>query len=311
MVKIHTENGAEWYEDDILGNGPVWPNRLRRTEANYEQTLQSILDDLDRLERETRPSGGAKTAKDKDLKAQQALYMASSLVHVVAGWAVDHVSGLAKDNLDPLTYERTDRRREGYKSDQMIRDNHDHEKIGNSERLTLSRDQARRLLVNLLKFNPGAFPPSLQTDAIEAFGHISVGIPDAMFALAPNGSRYNPDVARLQLQVIAIIAYRKALNGTPKERSIDDIVAMFQSFGNKVTSFETIKSWERRLRQKVGDEVVDQYVLAAESSAREVLAAREQRAAGRLVHDDEVLAPGMDDESLRTYVEQYAALPRK
>jgi hypothetical protein len=312
MNETYIANGVEWYSDGDLGGGPVWPARLCRQRDDYDRRVQEILSDLARLEMETRPAGGAESAKEKDLKAQQALHLAGNLVGYVAGWAIDHVAGLAKSNLDPLPYEREEMRVDDYLSDRAIRDNHDHERLGNIERLVLSRDEARRLLVNLVSLNPGAFPPSLQCDVIQAFLRIARGDQDEMFALARNGSRFNAEKTDLQLQIIAIIAYRKTLNGTPKERSIDDIVALFQiSDSEAVTSAETIKSWEPRLRQRFGDKRVEQYIRTGEIAARNVLASRKERAAGFVTHDEDTYSLHVNDSALRAYVEQYSRLPRK
>src|SRR5258707_9069500 len=53
-----------------------------------------ILNALDILERESRPSLGA-DAKGKDLAAQDAIAFAAGLLEYVAGWAIDHQKGLA------------------------------------------------------------------------------------------------------------------------------------------------------------------------------------------------------------------------
>jgi hypothetical protein len=54
-----------------------------------------ILNALDILERESRPSLGA-DAKGKDIAARNAIALAGGLIDYVAGWAIDHQKGLAQ-----------------------------------------------------------------------------------------------------------------------------------------------------------------------------------------------------------------------
>lgn len=59
-------------------NDRSWPRRLweNRDDGLLRDHIQtrSIMDRLEELERETRPSGGDETSKDKDLKSREAIY---------------------------------------------------------------------------------------------------------------------------------------------------------------------------------------------------------------------------------------------
>ncbi|UPJ41944.1 hypothetical protein IVB40_32490 [Bradyrhizobium sp. 40] len=302
---IETINGVEWY----AGEGAlVWPSRHNR---NRDERLAECIADLEQLRSETDPAGGASTEHEKDLKAQRALRVAGNLVQLLAGWAIDHLSGLAKNNLDPQEHEPEEMRVDDYAAARSLRDLHKYEREGNRERLDLSREQARRLLINFMTYNPGAFPESPQCDVLEAFFRIARGDPDDLFKLAQNGSRYNAERVALQLQMLSIIAFRKALNRTPKEETMDNIIEISQHVGSRIGSIETLKKWEQRLRESRGDKIVDQYLRHGELMAKRVKQVKGDRLSGAVTHDEDTYAGHLNDASLRDYVVRYGKIPNK
>lgn len=305
---IEIRDGIEWYADE--DGGLVWPSRLL---AKREDLLAADIASLRQLQAETDPARGAATEFEKDLKAQQALSLAGNVVHHLAGWAIDHLAGLAKNNLDPQPYEREEMRVDDYAAARKLRDQHKYEREGNREHLTLDRDQLRRLLINFMSYNFGAFPEGPQCDVLEAFFAISRGDDDDLFRRAENGSRYNVERVTLQLQILSVIEYRKVLNGTSKEFSMDEIVGLFQNEGSgtKISGVDAIKKWEGRLRKAHGDKTVDQYIRHGRLMAAKVKAARAAKAEGRLAHDETAYSGELNDDALRGYVERYSSLPRK
>ena len=68
-------------------------------QSERDKYVADLIDRLRELEIKTDPKGGAQSAKGKNLAASEALGIASNLVKVLAGWALDHQAGLALKGL--------------------------------------------------------------------------------------------------------------------------------------------------------------------------------------------------------------------
>src|SRR4051794_1467477 len=62
--------------------------------------IGGIVEQLRQLRDATHPNLGEQSAKGKDFAAFAALQGANRLVELLAGWAIDHVAGLAAEGLD-------------------------------------------------------------------------------------------------------------------------------------------------------------------------------------------------------------------
>lgn len=82
--------------DDASSTPMIFPNR-RLSEEDRWRDAERLIRQISALERETDPAGGTTTQDGKDAKAREALDLAGHLVQVVAGWAVDHVAGVAAE----------------------------------------------------------------------------------------------------------------------------------------------------------------------------------------------------------------------
>ena len=136
-----------------------------------EEYISALLRHLAELEKKTNPSGGAESAIAKDLRAFDALQTAGELVRAVAGWALDHQFGLASQGLQFIPLQPSGTKDHAEYLEQRARvDSHEHECNGAaaSRKPTVEPDIVRRLLINLLLPNPGAFPFCVQQNTIEA-----------------------------------------------------------------------------------------------------------------------------------------------
>jgi hypothetical protein len=219
-----------------------YPGRRWSDKARRKKYVASLLDELDRLEARSHPSGGASSAKGKDLAAFDALETAGKLVRAVAGWAIDHQAGLALEGLSfvPLQPSQTSQHPQ-YKEQRDAVDDHRHEHNGaNLFHVIEDPSVARKLLVNLLRANPGAFPMELALPVVEAIEGLEFGEQSPFFTPVKSGRKAGLLERRGHLRAIAFIAYRRA-KGITKERALEEVAAAFGQ------SPDTVISWEKRL----------------------------------------------------------------
>jgi len=69
--------------------------RIEVDQSERDKYVAGLIDQLRELETKTDPKGGAQSAQGKSLAALEALGIASTLVKLLAGWALDHQAGLA------------------------------------------------------------------------------------------------------------------------------------------------------------------------------------------------------------------------
>jgi hypothetical protein len=125
-----------------------------------------ILNALDILERESRPSLGA-DAKRKDMAADDAIAFAAGLVDYVAGWAIDHQRGLAQRSLPERELRKEQfkhainptRAPPEYPTPEPPDEDHSDEKEG-AFRGQLDPVQTRRFLFNVLRLMAPRLVPS-------------------------------------------------------------------------------------------------------------------------------------------------------
>ena len=162
-MKNHQSISAGGEERDSDGR-LVWNSRnAQRRPDRHSEYVAFLLSKLAQLEIETRPTGGNSTASGKDLKVFCALELAGDLVRAVAGWAIDHTAGLALEGLSfvPLQPSQT-KKHPDYLQQRAAVDDHRHERNGG--RIKNATDDPRaawRMMLNLLRSNPGAFPNPL------------------------------------------------------------------------------------------------------------------------------------------------------
>jgi hypothetical protein len=239
-----------------------YPSRRWTNKAKRKKYVASLLYQLNNLEARCHPNGGSNSAKGKDLAAFDALETAGSLVRVVAGWALDHQTGLALEGLSfvPLQPSQTKRHPE-YKKQRDLVDDHRHERNGaNLVHVIEDPRVARRLLVNLLRANPGAFPTALSLPVVEAIEGLEFGEPSPFFTTVKAGRKAGLRERRLHLRAIGFIAYRRA-KGITKRRALEDVATAFGQ------SPATVISWEKRLSDTFSQLEVSRTIAFAENHA--------------------------------------------
>ena len=289
--ETYFDRGREFY---TITNNPVWPGRHRelpdqtpghpiKGELAEDGYVRLLLNRLDNLERKTRPSTGEESAKGKDLAAFSALEIAGELTEHVAGWAIDHEVGLAVEGLKfvPLQPSGT-KSNPQYLSDRATVDSHAHEKIGSLAPLgEAGAFFARKCLTNLLRCNPGAMPEWLRSMTIEGLEALDYGEVQPMFLPLNEGRKRELTALKLQLRVIAMVAYRRKL-GLRRQKALEEVGGALSVAPN------TILSWVQRLRNEFGRLEVDRIIAFAENHASWVAAAREHALRGEPAENIEV-----------------------
>jgi hypothetical protein len=305
---VFSDRGQEFFTAD--GN-LIWPARHRElrdfagkgVSLAEDSYVRQLLGELDTLEQKTRPSIGSESAKGKDLAAFRTLKIARQLVEHVAGWAIDHQIGLASEGLKFVPLQPSAMKNHPqYLEKRASVDSHDHEKTGGV--LTSSEGIepffARKCLVNVLRANPGAMPGWLRDKTIEGLEALDYGEVQPIFAPINEGRKRDLTELRLQLQALAMVAYRRKL-GLTKEKALEQVAYALSKSPN------TILSWETRLRNEFGRLEVDRTLTFAENHASYVAAARKNALRGEPVEDTETHETMYDDAALRELNDRFKA----
>lgn len=311
--ETYFENGREYYKST---NRRVWPHRNREHPSlrpGDEQHLgplidteyvRLLLDRLDHLEKKTRPSASwDDVAEGKDLAVFEALRFAGDLVRYVAGWAIDHQVGLAREGLKfvPLQPSGTEQHPQ-YLSERSAVDRHHHEKEGGILPFKDENDAlvARRCLVNLLRSNPGAMPTWLAQKAIDGLEALDYGEVQPLFAPVNSGRKRDLTMLKLQLRAIAMVAYRRGL-GLSKEKALAEVGGALNQ------SPHTLLSWEARLKNEFGPLEVARTVSFAQNHASWIAHERKKKLRGEPTEENEVHESQYNDAALVELVKKYQA----
>ena len=269
MTSYETEikGGIEYYAGTWC---PVWPHRYRELPDSRtgrpkgalvdDSSVRLLLERIGSLEEQTRPSRGEKSAMGKDLAAFKALSCALELVSHVAGWAIDHQCGLAKEGLEFLPlFDPEIQKLPEYSRRQQLVDTHEHERIGALTKIEGSDNAqvARKILRNILLADntlmvdrQGVFPHWLNYRLRTALRALDFGEMSPLLEPIKVGKKRNLTQLRLQLIAVSMVAYRQGLGMT--EEAAREHVA--KRMGQ---SEETLKSWKARLRDRLGYLVVE------------------------------------------------------
>ena len=256
MTSYETEikGGTEYYAGTLRR---VWPHRYRELSDTKtgepkgaladDSSVRLLLERIGSLEEQTRPSLGEKSAMGKDLAAFEALSCALQLVSHVAGWAIDHQCGLAKEGLEflPLLDPEIHKLPE-YSRRQQLVDTHEHERIGALTKIEGSDNAqvARRILRNILLADNtlmvdhrGVFPHRPNYSLQTALRALDFGKMSPLLEPIKVGKKRDITQLRLQLTAVSMVAYRQGLGMT--EKAAREYVAKRMGQGE-----ETLKSWK-------------------------------------------------------------------
>ncbi|MBD2746947.1 hypothetical protein IC232_09635 [Microvirga sp. BT688] len=233
---------------------------------HYE--IEALLNTLTRLRESTDPRLGDQSAAGKEAKARIALIIVGRLVRAVAGWAIDHEVGKA---LEGRTFvgPGTPRAKKipGYLEMLSAVEDHRHERRGASVRVgydtaSVNLDAAtlRLILLNLTQPNPGSIPEFLRSSLEEALEALQHGDSHPLFTPQKTGRKVSFKERQLQLRAIGFVYYRTGL-GLKKYAAIRQVA---DAYG---VSEETIRSWEKRLRDELGPVEVELAISEARQAA--------------------------------------------
>ena len=232
-----------------MNDQPSWPKRLfedRNGPLRESLTVRSIIDRLEQLEKETRPSGGAATSNDKDIKSREAIGWAGELIWHLAGWAVEHQQGLAIHGLKSLGAPTNEMLRDAsYVQEKAESDSHANERaaieaIGRGRQLP--PEQQREFSAQIIELlqehlQEYLFPSSL-AEALRAldFGEVQ----PILRARKLGGEKRNRTERIMQLRALEFISYEEAA-GTGKQTAQETVGGHFG------VGIEAIRKWEKHI----------------------------------------------------------------
>jgi len=275
--------------------------RLKHKRAYIDSLIERLMD----LERKSDPDGKSRTSIGKDLRAFEALETAGQLVEVLAGWAIDHTTGLALEGLSfvPLQPSGT-KDHPDYKKRRALVDDHHHEEEGHVYKRVDGFDPiaARNAIINLIKGNAGAWPWELKDYALKAFEGIDYGEESPLFKPRKSGRKAGLRELQSQLRAVCCVEYLRA-QGMKKMSAIDMVV---EAYG---VARETVISWEKRLRDEFGDYEVSRQISFAKNHAVNASEARRQVVRGGMskIPSGEIL---YGDAALRKYGQDHQTITR-
>jgi DNA-binding transcriptional regulator YiaG len=249
--------------------------RQRRQPLSGDNYVLSILDQLDKLERKTRPDLGAKSAAGKDLAAFEALEIAGKLVQYVAGWAMAHEIGLAAEGLCFVPAQPSGTKSHpDYVARKALVDDHRHEIRGAWAELNFSNPYAaRKCTINILAPNCAGMPQPLQREIVTALEALDTGEVRPILEPVLKGNKRKLTESRLQIRAIAMVSYRETL-GLKKHEAQNEVATALG------VGLATLRSWEPRLKKKFGAVEVERQKSFAANHASYVRAEREREARG-------------------------------
>jgi hypothetical protein len=244
--------------EDFIGPQPALKN---------EPSVMGLLDTIDKLEQQTRPSLGG-DAKGKDMAASIALSHAAQLVSYVAGWAIDHQKGLALADLQfvPIVAKGIEERAE-YLARRAAVDSHDHERNGADDGRRLTPVEARKFVLNMLL--PMAEFLRLPREIIEAIEALDYGETLPILEKVKTSKRIGLTQYRSKLSALAYIEYQNG-KGIKKGVSTDVIIEEF------AVTRDAVKDWKVELYNALGTFDVDRTLEAAREAGRVHLESRNE-----------------------------------
>ena len=246
---------------EVYMSDKSWPNRPheeRGDETLHDNVMvRSIIDRLDVLERETRPSSGDATSNDKDLKSREAIACAADLILYLAGWAIDHQQGVAMRGLKSYGQAPTPEPMSDstYVDEKKALDSHENERVAvesNKRGRDLPPERQREFSVQMVELlGDYIFPKSL-AEALRAldFGEVQPILQKA------EGDKRNYTERTAQLRALEYIEFETA-KGTLKNTARQMVGSHFK-FG-----VEAIRKWEAPVREALGGSLVSRALLTA------------------------------------------------
>jgi hypothetical protein len=183
-------------------------------QAERDKYVAGLIAQLRELETKTDPKGGAESARGKNHAAEKALALASELVKVLAGWALDHEAGLALKGLKHVPLRAVKPHEDPDHSNAApTDDDHRHEWYGRNSigggnfPGDLDPIVARKWLMNLLRTNTGIFDIGLRWDALIALEACDFGEILPLLKATKKNRKVDWTILQLRLRAIECIYF--------------------------------------------------------------------------------------------------------
>jgi hypothetical protein len=242
---------------------PAIPSWTRRLGSN-EDYVKSLLDRLAKLREQSDPIGSDETKSGKDARAFDALEIAGKLVEAVAGWAVDHTIGATREHDLPLSAQpHGTKNHPTYVQTRESIDDHRHEGVGSQNHPPdrfANPARAQRALIALLEANSGGWPHDLRQSFIEALEALPFGEQMPLISAVVSNKKVGWREMCHQLRAICCVEYRYA-KGFKKFAALKHVAAAYG------VESDTVRTWEQRLRQELGDLMVSREIAFAKNRA--------------------------------------------
>lgn len=246
----------------------------RRTDLDaHNNYVRMLLSALSELEEKTNPSLGEVSAHGKSRLAFQALSLAADLTMAVAGWAIDHTSGLAFAGLGYLSQPPVSLRSDPeFEEARAQVDRHEHEKVGAvEENWSVPPDPivTRRLLTNLLTAYRAGLPGMTHQVVLQGLEALDGGEVTGVFQpLDLRRAKVRHREALIHLRFQTFVKYRHCLEGCTVGDARDYVADIFGS------DAETTRGWRKALVRDLGKFAVARAETFAENAASVVREAR-------------------------------------
>lgn len=266
--------------DDKRSRGTPGKGRRERRPFLEDASLLRLIQRLESLEKISHPSEGKASETAKDRNAFDALNNAGVLLREMAGWAIHHRAGLAINKiqtLKPRVPQQTAQLPE-YQSAKVAADSHDNETTGQiTQRADIDPTTARQIAINVL--SPLATYLGIDS-LIEGLKALDTGevLPIVQPAATFDKVRYTE--TRFQLAAITLVEYWTARQMQKQEAQ----ALVSDAFG---VSVPTLRSWEGRVRQALGEIEVSETI----SRARNLAANFKAEVQAKLSGEDNAASP--------------------
>lgn len=158
-----------------------------------------------------------------------------------------------------------------YAADRAAVDRHEHE-LNGGRAVTITDPKAARLIViNLLESNAGAMPEEVAREMVRALRALDFNDVHPILQPSANGRKITYEEQQLQLDAVCFAHFRKA---SKLMNMFDALCDVAEAYG---TSEETVRKWEKKLRDEMGHVVVSRQVDYAKNGGAFVAAERKVR----------------------------------
>lgn len=219
---------------------------------NYErplarrQHIDFLIEKLLELRGKTSPAAGEEAERIKDLNASWAIRLSGELANELAGWAYDHLAGMASEGMSPVPLPPLAMdSNEGYNAARLAAGDHAHEIVGVQLRespVGMPPTVARKFLQSVMESAPFGREWSRETHSLaEALEALEIGDTKSLLEPASKGRKKSFEEIRWMLHALKQVHFRRARGG--QLRAAQEEVAA--AYGQDI---QTIRTWETRLK---------------------------------------------------------------